>query len=493
MTLLSRARRTLRALTQITQNIFTTPHQNWLDNNGVPLADGRLYVYAAGTQTPVNTWQDQALSIINTNPIVLDAGGFTTVWLQPTEFYKFRMVNRFGEQQWTIDNYQGGSLTANILVPLNFIIPAFAPNDINNGNNSQAWRWQLTGTVPADAFAITEPAPSTNTGAGSALFAVSTAVGSTIQPLRVVSNVFGTNTGIGLIVDPSGNIIAVNGAIFIGPVQIPTLINVPVLGTDGFGNIIAGAVSGLGGIQSINSDFTAAQQIVGVAPISVVTSVGTGITTISLTSALAQLTLNPTTITGGSNSTGTVRLTQPAPPAGAVVTLSSNNPLATVPANVTVAAGATTATFLISSSGVTAITTVSISGTYGVTQSANLTLDPPPVVNRIYGGVGQPNATNIVTLSGTTVVLSTGDVLQTIKTTAEVSGDIFGPFTTATQCIYLLLVGLNHTSFSDPASGLSIPFLTPPLLCTVGTGGPTMGLYQTKYTYVQTNQVRVVT
>ena len=71
--------------------------------------------------------------------------------------------------------------------------------------------------------------------------------------------------------------------------------------------------------------------------------------------ALLSLTLNPATVTGGADSTGKVTLTAAAPAGGAVVTLtSSNTNAATVPASVTVAAGATTATFAITTNAVTA-------------------------------------------------------------------------------------------------------------------------------------------
>src|SRR5437763_12392378 len=71
-------------------------------------------------------------------------------------------------------------------------------------------------------------------------------------------------------------------------------------------------------------------------------------TALIVSPALASMTLNPATLTGGANSTGTVTLSAAAPAGGAVVALTSNNlNAATVPASVTVAAGATTARFLV--------------------------------------------------------------------------------------------------------------------------------------------------
>src|SRR3989440_3789082 len=101
---------------------------------------------------------------------------------------------------------------------------------------------------------------------------------------------------------------------------------------------------------------------------------------------LSTLTLNPTTVTGGvQSSTGTVTLSGPAPTGGAAVTLSSSTSTATVPASVTVAAGAS-ATFTVSTSSVTTSTSVNISASYaGVTKTASLTVQPqaPPTLSSV--------------------------------------------------------------------------------------------------------------
>ena len=92
--------------------------------------------------------------------------------------------------------------------------------------------------------------------------------------------------------------------------------------------------------------------------------------------ALSSLTLSPTTISGGGTSTGTVKLTAPAPPGGALVSLqSSNTAAATVPGSVTVAAGDVSATFTATAANVPANTSSLISASYaGVTKSATLTV-----------------------------------------------------------------------------------------------------------------------
>jgi hypothetical protein len=90
---------------------------------------------------------------------------------------------------------------------------------------------------------------------------------------------------------------------------------------------------------------------------------------------LSSLTLNPTTVVGGSSSVGTVTLNKPAVNP-VVVTLASNKPTkAMVPASVTVSAGASSATFNISTTTTNKKINASITASYaGVNKSATLTV-----------------------------------------------------------------------------------------------------------------------
>ena len=103
--------------------------------------------------------------------------------------------------------------------------------------------------------------------------------------------------------------------------------------------------------------------------------------------ALSALTLSPTNVVGGNAAQGVVTLTGAAPAGGAVVTLSSSNTAgATVPASVTVAGGATNATFTIATQTVTASTAATISAAYGgVSKTATLTVtaQPPPTADTV--------------------------------------------------------------------------------------------------------------
>jgi len=94
---------------------------------------------------------------------------------------------------------------------------------------------------------------------------------------------------------------------------------------------------------------------------------------------LSAVSVDPSSVTGGNASTGTVTLSSGAPSGGALVTLSSSNPaVVTVPASVTVPAGTTTKTFTAATSAVATSTLVTISAAYnGVTKTASLAVNPP--------------------------------------------------------------------------------------------------------------------
>lgn len=78
-------------------------------NNGVPLAGGLIYVYAAGTTTPVTTYTTSAGTIANSNPIVLDAYGRAAneIWVTAGAAYKFVLKDSLGSLIGTYDNLYG--------------------------------------------------------------------------------------------------------------------------------------------------------------------------------------------------------------------------------------------------------------------------------------------------------------------------------------------------------------------------------------------------
>jgi len=119
---------------------------------------------------------------------------------------------------------------------------------------------------------------------------------------------------------------------------------------------------------------------------------------------LQSLTINPSSVVGGSTAMGTVTLNGPAPAGGLQVQLSSNNPnVASVPASVTVPAGQRTASFRVDTRVVASQTQVMITARLGnSSRQATLTVVPPSIQSlsispsTVRGG---SNATGIVTLN----------------------------------------------------------------------------------------------
>jgi len=165
---------------------------------------------------------------------------------------------------------------------------------------------------------------------------------------------------------------------------------------------------------------------------------------------LSSLAVNPTSVNGGSPSTGTVTLSGPASSGGAVVSLSSDNTAAaTVPASIAVAYGATSATFTVSTSTVTASTPVTITASYGGgTKTAPLTVTPPSsatlsslAVNPTSVNAGSPS-TATVTLNGAAptggaqVLLSSNNGVATVPSNVTVpAGASSATFTVNTTAV----------------------------------------------------------
>ena len=163
---------------------------------------------------------------------------------------------------------------------------------------------------------------------------------------------------------------------------------------------------------------------------------------------LSSVTVNPSSVAGGTASTGTVTLNGPAPTGGAVVSLlSSNTSAAGVPATVTVSSGNTKATFTITTSQVSSPTAINISALYGgVTKSAILTVKLPSLSSvsispsKIAGG---KTSTGTVTLNGPApgggivVSLSSGStsVARVPGTVTVLSGNTVATFSISTSTV----------------------------------------------------------
>ena len=77
-----------------------------LDNNGNPLAGGKIFTYEAGTTTPKETFTDSEEGTANANPVVLDAAGRADVWLGSGS-YKFILKDANDVTIKEVDNVTG--------------------------------------------------------------------------------------------------------------------------------------------------------------------------------------------------------------------------------------------------------------------------------------------------------------------------------------------------------------------------------------------------
>lgn len=80
------------------------------DNNGNPLAGGRVFTYAAGTTTPQATFTDSTGGTPNANPVILNSRGEAQVWLTPNLAYKFLIQDSAGNQIRLVDQVTNSQL-----------------------------------------------------------------------------------------------------------------------------------------------------------------------------------------------------------------------------------------------------------------------------------------------------------------------------------------------------------------------------------------------
>lgn len=64
----------------MTAALLPNGKQQFEDINGDPLVGGLVYFYIPNSLVPKNTWHDQAQSILNTNPVVLDSRGQAIIY-----------------------------------------------------------------------------------------------------------------------------------------------------------------------------------------------------------------------------------------------------------------------------------------------------------------------------------------------------------------------------------------------------------------------------
>jgi hypothetical protein len=142
---------------------------------------------------------------------------------------------------------------------------------------------------------------------------------------------------------------------------------------------------------------------------------------------LSTLAVAPASIASGNSVGGTLVLSGAAPIGGALVTLASDNPAATVPANVLVPAGQTGATFVVRTNAVTTSTTVNLTATYGnlipATGTTTLVVTPPPAQT---DAVAIQKAEYIVSKRQLAVQATSTSQTATLRVSVTATGQLIG-------------------------------------------------------------------
>lgn len=93
-----------------TVNAVPNALAQFFDNQGKPLANGKVYFYLPGTSTPATTWQDPFQNVVNPNPVQLDANGRAPIFgIGP---YRQVVYDQFGALIW--DSNVSGIFTSNV-------------------------------------------------------------------------------------------------------------------------------------------------------------------------------------------------------------------------------------------------------------------------------------------------------------------------------------------------------------------------------------------
>lgn len=93
-------------------SLLTYPKFQAPDINGVNMAGGLVYTYITGTSTPKDTYSDEAKTVPNSNPVVLNARGEADIYLDGE--YKIVLKTSADVEVWTVDSFTGNALTEDL-------------------------------------------------------------------------------------------------------------------------------------------------------------------------------------------------------------------------------------------------------------------------------------------------------------------------------------------------------------------------------------------
>ena len=164
--------------------ISPDPRLQFFASDGSFLVGGKLYTYAAGTTTPLTTYTSSSGGTANTNPVILNSRGETSVWLGSSQ-YKFVLKDANDVEIWTQDNL-------------------WAAANVDGSNAIGTWPINITGNAATATYADTAGVAN-SVAPGGAVNKVIAGTNITISPTNGVGDV--TINAV-----PSGSVTSITGA-----------------------------------------------------------------------------------------------------------------------------------------------------------------------------------------------------------------------------------------------------------------------------------------
>lgn len=144
--------------------IINNPVVQFFNDNGRPLSGGKITTFLSNTTTPASTWQNEALSTLNTNPIILNSRGEATIWLTPDIQYTFVVTDADDTLIQTVNDIYGsfssslsaaeisytpagtGAVETTVENQLNQIVTRSGYDNDTNFNNAAVGKVAIDGT-----------------------------------------------------------------------------------------------------------------------------------------------------------------------------------------------------------------------------------------------------------------------------------------------------------------------------------------------------------
>lgn len=87
--------------------LFASPRSREFSSAGTVLSGAKLYFYISGTTTPAATYQNAAMTVAHSNPVLADTGGlFPAIWLNQAITYDVTLKTAAGATVWSVTAYR---------------------------------------------------------------------------------------------------------------------------------------------------------------------------------------------------------------------------------------------------------------------------------------------------------------------------------------------------------------------------------------------------